>query len=341
MPLNESFTKEYIDFNRYCDTFGLAELRTVLKDKLIKDNHLAVEVENILITNGASNALSASVMSIVEKGEDVLLLTPCWPLFQGMVKTAEAHLVEIPFYTLLYQNPELDIESYLAEFITQNSVAIYLNSPNNPSGKVLNYNQLQQIARFAAKNDLWILSDEAYDGLTYDELEHISIASVPDVFNRTIAVYTFSKIFMFAGLRLGYAVGAKDVITNLNKIMVYQIYGPATFTQQMMIEPVKTRHQWMHSVRMRYQELRDIFLNRMQIPLPKPEATYFIFFPVQDFLQGRNYEEIINACFDKGVSVAPGEDFGKDFSEYIRICFTGETPERMIMGIDHLNEILF
>lgn len=339
LPILKSFINRYPDFNRYCDTFGLKELRSELKEKLTHDNDLNISVDNILITNGASNALSASVMTLVEEGEDVLLLTPCWPLFQGMVKTARARLIEIPFYNLLYQNPDLDIDSYLSEYITENTVAIYLNTPNNPSGKVLSYKHLQQIAHFAKKNDIWVLSDETYDGLTYDGWQHISIASLPEMFPRTIAVYTFSKIFMFAGLRLGYAVGEPEVIKNLNKIMVYQIYGPPTFTQQMMLEPVRTRHEWMKSVRMHYQGLRDIFCDRLQIPFDIPEAAYFIFFPVKNLLKGRSYEDIIGECFERGVSVAPGADFGKDFSEYIRLCFTGESPERLKIAIERLNKI--
>ena len=145
---------------------------------------------------------------------------------------------------------------------------------------------------------------------------------------------------MFAGLRLGYAVGTAEMIVNLNKIMVHQIYSSTIFTQQMMIEPVRTRHQWMEKVRSHYQLLRDQFVNQSGLSLVKPEATYFTFFSIEEYLNGRIYDDVINACFEEGVSVAPGIDFGKDFKMFLRVCFTGETPEQLEKGVERLRNVL-
>jgi aspartate/methionine/tyrosine aminotransferase len=240
----------------------------------------------------------------------------------------------------LYEDPEMDVIEHLNQYISDNTVAIYLNTPNNPSGKVLNQHQLVQVANFAKKHKLWIISDEAYDGLTFDGHVHCSIATLPDMFKQTITVFTFSKIFMFAGLRLGYAVGDEEIIVNLNKILVHQIYSSTIITQQMMIEPVKTRHQWMAKVQRHYQMLRDQFVSQSGLSLTKPEATYFVFFSIKKILNGRSYDDIINRCFDEGVSIAPGIDFGKDFGLYIRVCFTGESPERLEKGTNRLRRVL-
>jgi aspartate/methionine/tyrosine aminotransferase len=311
-----------------------------LTEKLKSDNNLDVGEENILITAGATNALSAAVQSVLDNNEDILVLTPCWPIFPGIIHSAGANIIEVPFYTLLYDNANLDIGDHLEKYLTKKSVAVYINSPNNPSGKVLNRQQLSQLAQFAREHDLWVISDEAYDGLLFDGHEHFSIASMPEMFPQTVSVFTFSKIFMFAGLRLGYAVGSERVITNLNKIMVHQLYSPSTITQQMMIEPVKNRYRWMKNVQSHYQELRDRFVERINLKLIKPEATYFLFFSIEKYLRGRDYNKVIDDCFKNGVSVAPGEDFGKDFSQYIRLCFTGEPPERLEKGIDRLLDVL-
>lgn len=340
LPIASTFFAEHPDIHQYCNTFGIEALRAALVEKLREDNKLEVNLEHILITSGATNALSISTMSLLEPGEDVLMLTPAWPFFFGMVKLADANLIEAPFYTLLFDNPDLDIRSYLSRFITPKTVLLYLNTPNNPSGKVLSRRQLQQTADLARQHNLWVISDEAYDGLTFDNLPHISIASLPEMFERTLSVFTFSKAFMFAGLRLGYVAANPEVIKNLNKAMVHQIYSPSSLAQGMMVEPVRTRHQWLPAVRKHFQDLRDMLVQNLKIEFWKPQATYFTFFPVNKYLDGRDYWQLIGACLDAGVAVAPGDSFGKDFVEYIRLCFTGESPARLTTGIERLNRIL-
>lgn len=339
LPIDAAVMIKYADFNQYCNTFGIEPLRDALVEKLRADNDLNLNRDNVLITNGATNALSISVMSLVAPGEDVLILTPAWPFFFGMVKVAGGNIIEAPFYTELFENPQLDIQAYLNRFMTAKTVALYINTPNNPSGKVLGREHVQQIADFAKKHELWIISDEAYDGLTFDNLPHISVGSFPEMFEQTLSVFTFSKSFMFAGLRLGYVAAAEPVVNNLNKIMVHQLYSPGTFAQYLMVEPIRTRADWLPTVQQHYQQLRDLFVENLHIEFPKPEGTYFVFFPAEPYLHGRDYWDLIETCLDSGVSVAPGDSFGKDFTRYIRLCFTGEPTERLKTGIDRLNQV--
>ncbi|MFQ5605164.1 MAG: pyridoxal phosphate-dependent aminotransferase [bacterium] len=340
LPVHESFCNANKIFNQYCDTFGIAPLRAALAEKLQTDNQVPAAKANILVTSGATNALSVSVMTLIEPGEEVLILTPAWPFFFGMVKMAGGQIIEAPFYTKLFDHLELDIGDYLQSFVSSKTAAIYLNTPNNPSSKVLNYEQVRQVAEFAQKHDLWVISDEAYDGLTFDGLPHHSIASLPNMFERTLSIFTFSKTFMFAGLRLGFLAASASAITNLNKSLVHQIYSPSTVAQQMMVEPVKNLKQWLPRVQERFQALRDVVMDNLAVDFPKPEGTYFVFFPATKYLRGRDYWQLIEACLNAGVSVAPGDSFGRDFSEYIRLCFTGEPPERLEMGLERLNQIL-
>ncbi|MCG8606283.1 pyridoxal phosphate-dependent aminotransferase [bacterium] len=339
LPIEPDVLARHRDFNRYCDTFGIASLREVLAEKLLADNELPAKTENVLVTCGASNALSAAVMSLVEPGEEVMILTPAWPLFFGMVPMAGAHRIEVPFYTRLFKQPEMDICGYLEAFLTSKTVALYLNTPNNPSGKVLNRAQIEQVAEFAKEHRLWLISDEAYDGLTFDDLPHISVGSLPGMFEQTISVFTFSKSFMFAGIRLGFAVGSSAAITSLNKVMVHQIYSPSTVSQYMLVEPVQTRSEWLPSVQRHYKELRDLFVETLRVDFSKPEGTYFIFFPADKYLKGRSYENLIGALLDSGVSIAPGDSFGEDFANYVRLCFTGEPPAKLEKGIERMNLI--
>ncbi len=340
LPLEDEFLQEHPFFNRYCNTLGVEELRVALAEKLGRDNRLPAGPEHIMPTAGACNALNVSAAGLLEPGEEALVLTPAWPFFFGMVKAADGLPVEVPFYTRLYEDPQLDIVSYLEKFITPKTAALYLNTPNNPSGKVLNRAQLQQVCDFVREHRLWLISDEAYDGMVFDGREHLSAAAFPEMFPQTLSVFTFSKVYMFAGLRLGYLVAEQSVLKNLNKLMVHQLYSPSTLAQYLMIEPVKTRREWGTAFVEHCRELRDLVTQNLRVPHHVPEGTYFTFFPIRDCLNGRGYWEVIDRCLDAGVSVAPGNDFGKDYGDYIRICFAGESPERLKIALERLNRVL-
>ncbi len=340
LPVDSDFFAARPGANRYCDTFGLAPFRDALAAKLREDNGLDVQRDNILVTCGATNALAATIQAIVDPGDDVMILAPHWPFFRGMVRAAGGGVVDIPFYSVLASNPKTDIETMLERSMTKDTVAVYVNSPNNPSGKVLTRDQLLAVAAFARSNQLWLISDEAYDGMTYDGREHVSPASFHETLERSISVFTFSKVYMFAGLRLGYAVSAPDVIRAINKAMVHQLYSPSTLAQEMMIEPVRTRATWSRRFVQEYESTRNAVANVLRFDAPLPEGAYYFFFDIEKYLRGRSVTDVVNTCLDAGVSVAPGEDFGSHYANWLRICFAGESPERVMLGVERLNGVL-
>jgi len=249
-------------------------------------------------------------------------------------------VIDVPFYTVLDENPGADIGNMLERSMTKETVAIYLNSPNNPSGKVLTREQLAAVAGFARAHHLWLISDEAYDGMTYDGREHISPASFHDTLERSVSVFTFSKVYMFAGLRLGYAVASADAIHAINKAMVHQLYSPSTLAQEMMIDPVRTRGTWSKRFVQEYEATRDRVAKALRFDAPLPDGAYYFFFNAEKYLRGRSITDVVNACLDAGVSVAPGEDFGASYGNWLRICFAGESPERVMLGVERLNGVL-
>lgn len=340
LPLDAAFTGQFSHFNQYCNTFGVGALREALVDKVREDNFDLEGPDNLMVTAGGSNALAAAMMALVEPGEEVIVPTPAWPLFFGMVQMAGARAVEAPLYMALYDNPDLDLDIHLEQYLSPRTVALYVNTPNNPSGKVLNRRHQEQLASFAERHGLWLIADEAYDGLTYDGHQHISIAGMQGMAERTLTVFTFSKVFMFAGVRLGYITGSADAIRNVNKALVHQIYSAQTPGQQMLIRPVQTRHDWMKKVERRYRDLRGIVLEEFDIPFHAPEGGYFIFFPVAEFLGDRDYWQLIEECLDAGVALAPGQSFGRDYELWLRLCFTGEEPERLRSGLQRLRNVL-
>jgi N-succinyldiaminopimelate aminotransferase len=340
LPVDAAFFAAHPGVNRYCDTFGIASLRAALAEKLREDNRIDVQPDNILVTCGATNALAATIQALVDPGDDVMILAPHWPFFRGMVRAAGGGVIDVQFYTVLDENPGLDIGNMLERSMTKETVAIYLNSPNNPSGKVLTREQLAAVAGFARAHHLWLISDEAYDGMTYDGREHISPASLHDTLERSVSVFTFSKVYMFAGLRLGYAVASADAIRAINKAMVHQLYSPSTLAQEMMIDPVRTRGTWSKRFVQEYEGTRDRVAKALRFDAPLPDGAYYFFFNAEKYLRGRSITDVVNACLDAGVSVAPGEDFGAAYGTWLRICFAGESPERVMLGVERLNGVL-
>ena len=340
LPVDAAFFAAHPGVNRYCDTFGIASLRAALAEKLREDNRIDVQPDNILVTCGATNALAATIQALVDPGDDVMILAPHWPFFRGMVRAAGGGVIDVPFYTVLDENPGADIGNMLERSMTKETVAIYLNSPNNPSGKVLTREQLAAVAGFARAHHLWLISDEAYDGMTYDGREHISPASFHDTLERSVSVFTFSKVYMFAGLRLGYAVASADATRAINKAMVHQLYSPSTLAQEMMIDPVRTRGTWSKRFVQEYEATRDRVAKALRFDAPLPDGAYYFFFNAEKYLRGRTITDVVNACLDAGVSVAPGEDFGATYGTWLRICFAGESPERVMLGVERLNGVL-
>ena len=185
----------------YLQTTGVPRLLELLWEKLQHDNRIPVGApDEIMATNGGIHGLYLVFQALLEPGDEVIVPDPEWPPAAGHVLAAGAVPVPCPLHESLSWRYDLD---ELGAKIGPRTKAIYLNSPSNPTGGVLTRADLEAIAEMAVANDLWVISDEAYEDVVYDG-EHISIASIPGLYDRTIPVYTFSKTYAMTGLRLGY-----------------------------------------------------------------------------------------------------------------------------------------
>ncbi len=340
LPYREDFAAQNPYAFQYANTWGITRLRRAIAEKLRDENHLSVEADEVLVTGGATNALSACVHAIADPHEEILVLTPSWPFFRGMVQLAGAHVRELPFYCELRQGSIPRIETYLESAITSRCVGIYLNSPNNPSGVTLDEAELTAVLRVAEAHRLWVVSDEAYDQMAFDGRNTLSPAALGVAAGQVLTTFTFSKTYRFAGLRLGWATGPRTLLEAMNKIMVHMIYGPTVPGQYMMVEALRTRREWVPSVQAEYQRRRDDFLDALALDLHAPEGTYFVFFDAQQFLGKEPIDALVARCIDAGVAVTPGEDFGDDYRNWIRVCFAAEDPERSRQAAVRLREIL-
>lgn len=214
---------------KYVNTGGILELRQAICEKLSKDNNLDYLPEQIVVTTGAKQALFESVLALVNPGDEVIIPTPCWVSYEEMVKSAGGKCVFVPTQPDTFQLDVVAIE----KAISKRTKLIILTTPNNPTGCVYAKSSLERIAQLACEYDFYIISDEIYEKLIYDNNKNFSIGSLSaEVFDRTITINGFAKAYAMTGLRLGYLAAPlriAKVIANLQAHMTSNASTPIQY----------------------------------------------------------------------------------------------------------------
>src|ERR1700724_4739520 len=186
---------------RYAPSSGIAPLRTALVEKLRTRNGMEATADQVLLTVGGAHALYCAFQAVLDPGSDCLLFSPYWTPIADMIRNTQAR----PLFVPTSAARRTGITATLEQFTTPETRAIYYNTPQNPTGVVFTGAEAEEVAAFARRHDLVVIADEAYEDLVY-EGEHVSIASLPGMAERTISTYTFSKSYAMTGWRIGYAV---------------------------------------------------------------------------------------------------------------------------------------
>ncbi|HEX7529492.1 MAG TPA: pyridoxal phosphate-dependent aminotransferase, partial [Thermoanaerobaculia bacterium] len=216
--------------NRYTDVWGLPELRDAIAARTAVRTGIRVSRENVLVTGGATAGLMAAVGALVSPGEEVLLLAPRWPLIEGHVRLAGATPVEVP---LVFDrrsgdlSPEAAVEAVETR-ATEKTVALYLNTPNNPSGRLIPRASLAALAAWARRRNLWILADEVYEDYAYTGPHAYAFPFAPE---RTVAAHSLSKAYGLARARLGWLVGPEAALSQIVKLGAHTTYSAPTASQ--------------------------------------------------------------------------------------------------------------
>jgi aspartate/methionine/tyrosine aminotransferase len=324
---------------RYGAPAGEAPLLSALAEKLRARNGLEVTPANLVVTVGATGALAAAARAIVEPGDDVIVPTPHWPLIRGIVTNAGGIPVEVPFTQRLYADPSLDAAALLEPAITPHTVALYVTTPNNPDGKVLSRRHLSQLVELARAHGLWLLADEVYEDLAYTG-PHVSIASLD--FERTITVFSLSKSFALAGHRLGYAVAPEPLMRALRKIVNHTVYNVPASLQHVALalhrDPATAK--WLADARETYLAARDLAASLTTAPHHLPDGATYLFVDLTRHCGPDGIWPLVERLLDAGVSVSPGEQFGRGFERHARLCFTAVPPARLAVGLERLASVL-
>jgi N-succinyldiaminopimelate aminotransferase len=331
------------DLYRYSPPPGKQRLLDALVVKLQRQNQLvAVGPEHIQVTVGATHALACAMRALLDPGDHILLPSPFWPHIRGVALAAGVRPVETPFTHLLLRQPGADPEQLLESYITPETAAVYLCTPNNPDGKVLTEAELAAVARVAQRHDLWVLSDEVYEDLLHDGRRHVSIAALPGMAERTVTVFSFSKSYGLAGLRVGYTVGPTAALAALRKMSHHTIYCVPRAMQRAALTALETGAEFLARARALYQETRDHAHQRLSELCLTPEGSTYLFLDLSRFRRPGEPDaaRVLERVADAGVLLAPGAAFGHDYRDWARLCFTSVDRPQLDEALDRIARVL-
>jgi aspartate/methionine/tyrosine aminotransferase len=320
-PIREALARATAEGKtRYAPSSGIEPLRQALAEKLRRKNGMAgITAENVLVTVGGAQALFAAFQTVLDAGCDVLVFSPYWTPIRDMIVGAQARPLFVPTESARRHG----LRQTLERFTTSNTRAIYYNTPQNPSGLVFSRAEAEEVAAFAIDHDLVVFADEAYEDLVY-EGEHVSIASLRGMAERTITCYTFSKSYAMTGWRVGYAVAGEPFMTGMRKTVLYSTNGVATMTQWAALAALALPESYMEGRLREYRERRDLLvngLNELGLRCAMPAGAFYAFADAQAI--DKDSRRAAALLLDRArVATIPGVVFGCQGEGYLRFGYS-------------------
>lgn len=309
-------------FTHYTPFTGIEELRMAIAEKVKAENGIDADPhKEIAVTPGACSAIYCAVLSTINPGEKVLIPDPGWPHYESCVKIAGG----IPeHYPLLEENDfRVDVDD-LSKRVDERTKAIIINSPNNPTGSVLTRKDLEGIAQIAQKNDLVVISDEVYEKIIYDDTEHISIASLPGMFERTITVNALSKTYAMTGWRIGYVIAKEEIISQMAKLILYTSTCANSIGQKAAIAALRGPQDCVYEMVREYKRRRDFIVKKLNeipgISCKMPSGAFYVFPNIKQYGMP-SFDFVLHLLEKAKVSMVPGSSFGEHGEGYVRISY--------------------
>ncbi|RIK98602.1 MAG: pyridoxal phosphate-dependent aminotransferase [Proteobacteria bacterium] len=312
--------------HRYTATQGIPALVDAIVEKVRARNRIACERDGVLVTGGATAGLAHAVGALVEPGDEVLILAPFWPLIRGIAQSWRATPVEVPFFDRV--SCADDALAAVEARRSERTVALYVSTPSNPSGRVLPAAWLERFAEWARRHDLWLLSDEVYEEVIHRG-EHVSLARFAP--ERTITSFSFSKTYGMAGYRCGYLVGPPAVIAEAHKLHTHCTYSAPTPAQYAALAALRGGDAWLAETRACYRAAGDDAARVLGVP--EPEGSTFLFLDVRSRLDARGMNGFLEDVFEDGVVLSPGASSGRDYEGFARLCYTAAPPEQVATAV--------
>jgi aspartate aminotransferase len=300
-------------FTKYTPNAGIPELRQAIADKLAADNGLNYRAGQIVVSNGAKHACYNAILATCQPGDEVIIPAPYWVSYPDMVRLVGAEPVIVPTSerNAWKMRPE-DFENAM----TPRTKMLIMNTPGNPTGSVYTREELEAIVNVAAEEDIYVLSDEIYEKLVYDDAKHVSIGSLSkEAYDLTITVNGFSKSYAMTGWRLGYLAAPDAVSRAVDSIQSHTSSNPCSFSQYGALAALKGDQQPLADMREEFEMRRNYMFDRISkisnVTAIKPQGAFYILVNISQLgLTSQNFADRLLS--KANVAVVPGAAFGDD-----------------------------
>jgi len=324
---------------RYTHPAGIPLLREVIAEDIGRRRGIKIHPDEVIVSPGGKPNLFFPTLALVEPGDEVIYPNPGFPTYEAMIGVAGGVPVPVP---LLEENDfSFDLEAF-DRLINERTKLVILNSPSNPTGGVIPRADLEHIAAQAKKFDCWVMSDEIYARLAYDNMEVSSIVSLPGMQERTIIVDGFSKTYSMTGWRLGFGIMPKELAACVGLLLTHSLGSTAHFTQFAGVEAVAAPQDMVDKMLADYQRRRDIVVAGLNaipgITCRKPQGAFYAFPNIKG--TGMTSDDLANKILEEaGVALLPGSSFGKFGEGYLRLSYAASIPD-IEKGLERIGTVL-
>ncbi len=330
--------------HRYCPVSGLEEYRGAVAQWVGPQLGIELTEKNIAASVGCTGALQAIATSLFDPGDEILVITPTWPVILGILKTQNLVPVEVPIGNNAWPDDDVDIfRRRLISLCTDRTAGIYFSDPNNPGGFVMPKSYIEAIGELITEKNLWLMIDGVYKDLILGDPSWSSplLWQNEATRKRVLLDGAFSKSHAMAGHRAGFLVCPDELKRVLTRVLTHQPYHASTSAQAMGIKALEAGPEAIEVVRRSYMDGSREAVEALHARFHNPDAGAFLFLDLREHVDDeRGLMELLFACLDVGVALAPGSIFGNDFGCFARLCYTRTPPEVVRDGIVLLNKVL-
>ena len=316
-----------LGITKYTPVAGMFELKEVICKKLEKDNGLIYKPSQIVVSDGAKASLFHAVYALVDEGDEVIIPAPFWFTYEEQVKICGGKPVII--HTKKENNFKMTAQE-LENAITDKTVTVMLNSPSNPTGAVYSREELESIAKVIEKHNLTVISDEIYEKLIYDDLKHVSIASIsPYMKENTVVINGVSKTYAMTGWRIGYLATSKELASVISKVQGHTTSNACSISQYATIEAYSNGDDIVENMRKEFDKRRKFMCecaSKLGLDYITPQGAFYLFVSIKKFIGKTLNGTVIDGSktfasllTEYGVALIPGLPFYAD--DYVRLSY--------------------